>query len=61
MLLAVKLVKLTNSSFQNYTHPDDHTTRTTGINIARSGVSVPFKPEYLQAFTVFFATALIAK
>ena len=25
-------VTVTNSSFQNYTHPDDHTTRTTEIN-----------------------------
>ena len=26
----VKIIKtVTNSSFQNYTHPDDHTTRTT--------------------------------
>ena len=24
-------VTVTNSSFHNYTHPDDHTTRTTGI------------------------------
>ena len=29
-------VTVTNSSFQNYTHPDDHTTRNTAIVIAQA-------------------------
>ena len=31
-------VTVTNSSFQNYTHPDDHTTRTRWIDVNKSKV-----------------------
>ena len=45
-------VTVTNSSFQNYTHPDDHTTRTSNMNVNELGVServnVPIHTSWLQ-------------